>query len=196
MTDQKKDLYDILREVVELITPLSEEDKIKTIRWACEQLGINVANFGFTSGIQPETPRDTPSASIAQSATQQSTPKDIKTFITEKNPISDNHLAATVAYFYQFEAAEKKDAISKDDLVDATRKIGQGGRLKRADQTLVNATAAGYLDNISRGLYRLNSVGENLVVMALPNTDGSARVAKKRKKKTGKVKHTKTKAKK
>ncbi len=195
MTD-KKDLYDVLRKVVDLIKPLSEDDKTRTIRWACEMLDINVINLGLATGIQSGISREITPVNPMQQRGYPMTFKDIKTFITEKNPVTDNHLAATVAYYYQFEATEKKDSISKDDLVDATRKIGQGGRLKRPDQTLVNATKSGYLDNISRGLYKLNSVGENLVVMTLPNTDSAVSVPKKRKKRVNKIKQPKTKTKK
>jgi hypothetical protein len=37
-------------------------------------------------------------------------------------------------------------------------------------QALPNAVAAGYLENVSRGEYRLNPVGYNLVVHGLPRS--------------------------
>jgi hypothetical protein len=49
------------------------------------------------------------------------TTQDIKSFVTAKNPRSDVQFAATVAYYFQFEApqSERKSAINKDDLQDA-----------------------------------------------------------------------------
>ncbi|MBU1202717.1 hypothetical protein KKH39_01600 [Patescibacteria group bacterium] len=175
MSDQKKDSYDVLREIVNLIQTLPEDEQLQTMRWACEKLNINIP--GITQEIKPDILNN-----ITQNAsTQHTTSRDIKTFIDGKKPSSDNHFAAAVAYYYQFEASEKKDTISMNDLIEATRLVGRT-RIKRPDQTLVNATKAGYLDNISRGAYRLNSVGENLVAMVLPNTESTATTSKKRKK--------------
>lgn len=186
MTDQKKDFYDVLRDIVELLKPLQKDEQIKAVRWACEQLEINITNSGNLPNMLPKTSQII-SSSLNQQNIQQNAPKNIKTFIDEKKPIADNHLAAAIAYYYQFEATEKKESISKNDLVEAARQIGQGGRFKRPDQTLVNATSAGYLDNVSRGLYKLNSVGENFVVMSLPTTENTNSIAKKRKKKAKKT---------
>ncbi len=111
-----------------------------------------------------------------------------------KSPKSDNQFAAAVAYYYKFEAPsdQRKDAINKDDLIDACRKV-QRKRPGTPAQVLVNALHQGLLDKAERGQYRLNSVGENLVAMVLPNQDGGAtkKPAKKAKKKQAKkAKHS------
>ncbi len=78
--------------------------------------------------------------------------------------------------------AERKDAINKDDLQEATRKAGRE-RFGNPLQTLSNAHILGLLDKGSeKATYTINSVGENLVAMTLPG-DGktSSRLqAKKR----------------
>jgi hypothetical protein len=99
---------------------------------------------------------------------------DIKTFISNKQPRRDVQFAAAVAYYYRFEApqAERKDAINKDDLQEATRRAGRE-RLGNPLQTLNNAHTLGLLDRGSdKGTFTINSVGENLVAMTLPG-DGA-----------------------
>ncbi len=98
----------------------------------------------------------------------QGTKTDIKTFVSGKNPTNDNEFVATVAYYYQFEApdAEKKESIGKDEIVDACRKV-PWKQPSRPTQTLINTEAAGYVDKVSAGRYKINSVGENLVIMVL-----------------------------
>ena len=88
-----------------------------------------------------------------------------------KKPLSDSQFAATVAYYYRFEAPEpqRKTSLSSTDLIDACRQTGRE-RIKHPAQTLVNAHTQGYMDKGSeRGTYTINTVGENLVALALPN---------------------------
>ncbi len=95
---------------------------------------------------------------------------DIKTFIATKKPNKDVQFAAAVAYYYRFEAApaERKDAIDKDDLQEATRKAGRE-RFGNPLATLNNAHKLGLLDRgAEKGTFTINSVGENLVAMTLP----------------------------
>ena len=97
--------------------------------------------------------------------------------------------AAVVAYYYRFEASPdtQLESISAEVLQDAARLVNRH-RLSRPRQTLINARAQGYLDQVDRGQYRINSVGENLVAMTLPGTEASVapsgRVARARIKKT------------
>jgi len=63
---------------------------------------------------------------------------------------------------------QQKLAITAEDLQDAARKVDRD-RLTKPSQTLVNAYNQGLLDKAGeRGAYSLNTVGENLVAMALP----------------------------
>jgi hypothetical protein len=109
---------------------------------------------------------------------------DIKKFVTEKAPKSDVHFAATVAYFYQFKSPEnqRKESITKEDLVEACRQVDRK-RPKRSAQVLVNAYHDGLFDRGGKGSYKLNSVGENLVAMALPGTNETGKAPTRRKKK-------------
>ncbi len=172
----KKDDFDAVREVVEAIKSFNGEDQKRIIRWACEKLNIRIETDYRAPAM--EVPKfDTDNMKQPSDIKK----RDIKTFIESKNPKSDNHFAATVAYYYQFEApeTERRESINKNDLVNATR-LANWDRIKRPDQTLVNCTKAGLLDNIDRGQYRLNSVGENLVAMILPDNTVSIRTKTKK----------------
>jgi len=172
----KPDQFDALRTIVETLKDFDQKETEQVLRWANEKLGITLAT-------QPS-----PASGAQQSAGQPVIPvggTDIRSFIAAKQPKSDNQFAAAVAYYYQFEApvADRKAEISKDDLLEAAR-LANRARPNAPAQTLVNAHNQGWLDNgSSRGLYRLNSVGENLVAMVLPG-DGVNQISKPRKKKS------------
>lgn len=175
MTKPVDDL-EAVRLVVQALEPFDSEDRDRIIRWACEKLAMKSP----PSSLAP-TRQETQAARIPDGTTPPSPGAsgsadsvDIRTFIQEKAPKSDNHLAAVVAYYYHFEvpAEERRDFICKEDLVDACRKA-ERKRPARPAQVLVNSYHAGLLDKTERGQYRLNSVGENLVAMVLPGSDES-----------------------
>ena len=96
--------------------------------------------------------------------------------------------AATVAYFFAFEApeAEQKKSITAADLMDACRKVGRD-RLQNPGQTLRNACHNGLLDKAEdRGAYKINTVGENLVAVTLPSGAADQPKRTSRKAKPGK----------
>lgn len=179
MEKNKKDDLDAVRELVATLEPFSGEEQKRIIRWACEKLGIDVFEGPF---VKRGEERPEPVAAKETGVSSSRPAKDIKTFVESKNPKIDNHFAAVVAYYYQFEAPEeeRKNTISMKDLREATR-YADWKRLKRPDQILVNATKVGLLDNVSRGHYRINSVGENLVAMVLPDTSNGVQTPPKRK---------------
>jgi hypothetical protein len=173
MSKQADDL-EAVRSVIAALEPFDHKDRGRIIRWACEKLGMTIPVESVASAAPPPVPSALPTPPKATESNA-NTPQgglasDIKSFIAKKSPKGDNHLAATVAYFYQFEApaAERKESIDKDDLIDACRRADRK-RPARPAQVLVNAYLGGLLDRGERGQYRLNSVGENLVAMVLPD---------------------------
>ncbi len=192
MSKPDPDDFEAVRAIVTALQPFQRDDQERILRWAREKIGISAvppaaaAAPAAPAAHVPPAPGVTPPAQAAPS-----TATNIKTFIAEKNPQGDTHFAATVAYYYQFQAPEgqRKDAITSDDLQDACR-LASRTRLKRPIATLSNALRDGLLDKAERGAYKLNSVGENLVAMALPSATGTvkrrpaakARKAKKAKK--------------
>lgn len=169
MSNPKSDDLEAVRLVVGTLEPFEKDDRERILRWVREKLGM----FPTPQPTSPRSESVTPhtvSASQQLSTDRQPTAKDIHTFISSKSPSNDSQFVATVAYFYKFEAQEeeRKESIGANELLDACRKA-PWKRPSRPRQTLINAEKAGYLDKAStRGEYRLNSVGENLVALVLP----------------------------
>lgn len=162
------DDFEAVRRVIEALEPFDPKERERIIRWAAEKLGM-VAPPPASSGAAPLNLASRPGVPLL------AVPKDIKSFVVQKNPRSDNQMAAVVAYFHHFEAppGERKESIGKEDLIDACRKSDRK-RPKRPEQVLVNTYHAGLLDKAgTAGQYRLNSVGENLVAMVLPEQQAS-----------------------
>jgi hypothetical protein len=147
------DEFDAARQVVEALKGLKPEEQQRAMRYAQERLG-------FAS--PPAPPPGDPSTRLTGS--------DIATFIKAKNPSNDVQFAAAVAYYYAFDAPAnlKKAEISGEDLQEAAR-LTSRKRLDRPITTLHNTVGRGYIDKGStRGTFRINTVGENLVAMSLP----------------------------
>jgi hypothetical protein len=169
MTTPKDDL-DAVRVVVEAIKDFKSDEQQRIFRWVAEKLGLPQP-FGPSVHTLP-TISPASSTILPTPSHQQPGPSsvDIKSFIANKRPRSDVQFAAAVAYYYRFEApvAERKDAINKDDLQEATRKVGRE-RFANPLQTLNNAHTLGLLDRGSeKATFTINSVGENLIAMTLP----------------------------
>jgi hypothetical protein len=114
-TVPKKDDFDATKAIIEALEPFDSKDRDRIIRWACEKLGMRPSFQISPSSINTDTnssqqPSFTPGG-------QQQQGKDIKSFLAEKAPKSNNQLAAAVAYYYQFEAPinERKNQITKED---------------------------------------------------------------------------------
>lgn len=171
--DIGKAIFDQLKEL-----PLERQQRI--LRWVSEALGVVVSPAATQS--PPVTIVQNPPLSTQVVSVSGTPATDIKTFIASKSPKSDRQFAVTVAYFYRFEAppAERRNSIDGKLLQEATRLVGRN-RLTKPSDTLHNAKKAGYLDSLTPGEYAINSVGENLVAMTLPN-DGETLPPKAKKK--------------
>jgi len=169
----------IIRDALE---EFDNDKREQIIRWARESLGLPTTAPHAAIAPSPASPSAAVHASGAPSAPQPPNgPKDIATFVTEKNPETDMQLATTIAYYYRFVAPanERKEEIDAESLRDACRLAGRPGKLVKPLMTLNNAHAKGLLDRGSaRGKFVINSVGENLVGMTLPG--GTAQPARTR----------------
>lgn len=178
MADKQDDL-DAVRTLVLTLEPFDTGVQERIIRWAREKLKLRTDQ---DEQSQHEGQNEQDKGEQRQTRGKHS--QDIKTFITAKNPGSDVQFAATVAYFYRFEAepSSRKDAITADDLRDACRKVGGRQRLTNPGQTLRNAHNLGLLDRTDTpGVFSVNTVGENLVAMTLPSSTAEGTSAKKKK---------------
>jgi hypothetical protein len=182
MSASKTDDLDAVRAVVDAIKDLNPQEQQRIFRWAAEKLNLSspfpAPDQRVSSAQVPSSEPQLPSHATAQAGPAGT---DIKTFIIEKRPRNDVQFAAAVAYYYRFEAplAERKDAINKDDLQESTRKAGRD-RFADPHTTLGNAHKLGLLDKgPEKATFVINSVGENLVAMTLPDGTPAAKAGKK-----------------
>ena len=181
MTQPKDDLAAV-RAVTEALEGFDPKDQERIIRWAREKIGLSVVPVTQAAppvGLPPGSPAAVPPASGSTATT-----KDFKTFVAEKKPKNDVQFAATVAYYYRFEAPadQRKTEINLDDLQEGCR-LANRERFKVPGQTLRNAHTLGLLNKGSQsGYFAINSVGENLVAVTLPGDGGAPRAKAKGKK--------------
>lgn len=195
MPDNVDDL-DAVRTLVAALEPFDAPDQERIIRWTREKLGLSPAPAPATATVPTPQPASPPSVAGTSeppgvSSTVETPARDIRTFVAEKAPPTDAQFAAAVAYYYRFEApeAERKDSIKSADLQEACRQAGRE-RLTNPGQTLRNAKRDGLLNKAPGvGAYSINTVGENLVAMTLPqNAPSQPTTPKKAKKKASKRK--------
>lgn len=193
MTDKPLDDLDAVRTITEALKNFKQEEQERILRWAIEKIGLRSSIVPTsTTGIVVTSSSATPAApktDASTSTTSADRAVDIKTFIEEKQPRSDVQFAASVAYYFRFEAPpnKQKESIDKENLLDACRKANWT-RLKNPYQTLMNAHTMGLLDKGSeKATFVLNTVGENLVAMTLPS-EGKDPVKPRRSRKVEKAK--------
>jgi len=180
MSQQHDDL-EAVRTIVTTLENFEKSEQERIIRWVREKLGLEIKE------IVPQA--QLPQLQQQTQLGRNQTGTDLKSFVTSKNPTSDMQFAATVAYYYKFEApiSDRKESIDSQILQDATR-LSSRERLINPDQTLYNASFNGLLDKAeNKGFYKINTVGENLVAMTLPqNTKATKRSIKPKKVKSEK----------
>jgi len=172
MTKPADDL-EAVRAIIEALEGFEGEDKERIVRWALEKLKL----LHVTAPTHGHSPVQQLSGTASISMPPASSGiRDLRTFVAEKQPNSDVQFAATVAFYHRFEApaAQRKENVNADDLKEACRLVNRE-RLKKPLQTLNNARNLGLLDSAGRGLFTINSVGENLVAMTLPAEPGNTR---------------------
>jgi hypothetical protein len=175
------DEFDAAKIIVETLKKLERPQQERAIRFASEALGLKSSQqaepraTATSMGAIPPPPPPPPPAGHAT---------DIKQFTALKSPKSDQQFAAVAAYFYQFEAqpSERRETINAEVLANAARLVN---RRRPTRHVLNNAKNSGYLDSVSAGEFKINTVGENLVAMTLPGNAGEgSRKAKKARKKS------------
>jgi len=176
MTNSGND-FDAAKAISDLLKEMEKDRQQRVLRWVAESLDIVLH-------VRTGAPHDTHTATAGNELSASALPTsplggrlmDLKSFIESKNPKNDIQFATAIAYYYRFEAPidDRRDTISAEILQNATRLAGRA-RFAIPLNTLNNAKKLGYLDAADRGLYKINSVGENLIAMTLP---GSTNIAK------------------
>ena len=181
---------DAIRAVLLALDPLPADIRTSVLEYVVRRLNISLHRGTSTGaaavrdeGISASEPED-----AVANQDREAKITHIKEFKDLKKPRSANEMAAIVAYYLANLAPtqERKDKITAKD-VDTYFKIASFRLPKEARFTLGNAKAAGYLDAVGNGEYKLNAVGHNLVVHSMPRgAGGSARPKRKTKKKKAK----------
>lgn len=171
--------FEAAKAISEILSGMHKDRQERILRWVGESMGLSQPPPARVLKKVGEAVEATSSRAGDLPSPGQRT--DIKTFVGERSPKSDVQFVATVAYFHQFIApdGEKKESITKDDLVDATRKAGWK-RLELPGKTFDNAVQLGYVDRLGGGLFKLNAVGENLVAMTMGGNGAATTTSQRR----------------
>lgn len=163
--------------VVEALGSLRDDARHRVVSAALTLLATSPGSTGYgraqrasvatAAVVRPEAAADVAPAPTAV--------RDIRSFKEQKEPRSAIEMATLVA-FYLSEIApesERKDDIDRRDVQTYFKQAAF--RMPRdANQTLVNAKNAGYLDAAGPGRYRLNAVGYNVIAHGLPRRERGA----------------------
>lgn len=164
-----------IKAVLQALEPLPPEVRASVLGYVLRRLQIVIAPqqhapaaVGATAGTEPGSPEAQPQP--------QSVPIHIKDLKAKKKPRSGNEMAALVAYYLANVAPQKdrKDKITTKD-IETHFKIADFPLPRKPQFTLPNAKAAGYLDAVGNGEYKLNAVGYNLVVHSMPRGEDQKR---------------------
>jgi hypothetical protein len=169
-----KDDLEAVRAVVDAIKDFRSDDQQRILRWVAEKVGLlrpfDDAEYARSRIAAPPAKNEHPTLRPPPLDPVGGAVTDIKMFIAAKRPRSGVQFAATVAYYYRFEApqAERKDTIDKDDLQDVTQRLGRKP-LPSPRTTLNNALKLGLLERgPEKATFSLSSLGENLVAKIMP----------------------------
>jgi|SRR5467141_1490883 len=184
MTDGEDKELNAMKTVIESLQSLKPDARVRVLQYVFNRLGISGLREGSVTQAGP-----LPVAGPSDLPLSQAIVKDVRTLKQERQPKSANQMAALVAYYLSELApqGERKEAIGTADI---TKYFKQAGfpLPGRADSTLANARAAGYLDLIGGGLYKLNPVGYNIVVHGLQQEPRKAARKKSARRKSTKKK--------
>lgn len=170
-----------IKTVLHALDPLPGDVRANVLGYVLQRLQIVLESSTriSTSGVLA-APAIALATAADTSGQQQTLPVHIKTLKEEKKPRSANEMATLVAYFLANAApkADRKDRITAKD-IETYFKIAEFP-LTKTQFTLPNAKAAGYLDAVGNGEYKLNAVGHNLVVHSLPRGANSKATSRKK----------------
>lgn len=176
-----------IKSVADALEPLGPAARRHVIDYVTKALGI--VPTPPTSNIVPQPSDGEPEPPLEHQEGRLTRPVDIRTLKEEKQPRSANEMAALVAYYVSelSPTDERKQTITTQD-IERYFKQANFPLPARVGMTLANAASAGYFDSVTRGQWRLNPVGYNLVAHGMPSGSGepSPRPSRSRRSSTGK----------
>jgi hypothetical protein len=160
MPDMDKEL-EAMGSILAVLTALTEGERGRVLDYVLDRLQMT------TVRAQAAGPQESPSSTVL--STRPAT--DIRSLTAEKQPRSAIEMVALIAFFLSEMAPESERRATVN--VDAIRRYFKMAGFPLPSvlrNVLPHASSAGYLENVSRGEYRLNPVGYNLVVHGLPRS--------------------------
>ena len=148
--------------IIDVLKPLDENVRSRVLEYVLKRLEMDafqmpsaVSGLSASAEVIPAAPRI----------------QDIRTLTAEKQPRSTNEMVALIAYYVsELAPGEDRSPTVNMQIIRKYFKLA-GFPMPRAPSSAIpNAAAAGYLENVARGEYRLNPVGYNLVVHGLPRS--------------------------
>lgn len=183
MAGQDKELQ-AMASIVSVLTPLEDGERSRVLEYVLKR--FQMATLRSPSVSTSDAPQATQPTIGTRNVS------DIRSLTAEKQPRSANEMVALVAYYLSELASEdeRSDTMNTDQIRRYFKMAGfpLPSVLRNV---LPNAAAAGYLENVSRGEYRLNPVGYNLVVHGLPRSGSPGPAGGSRSQRTRKTKSRK-----
>jgi hypothetical protein len=186
MTDNSRrnltDELGAIKAVADALEPLDEFARRHVIVYVVEALGIEFSTSNSKPTVEPKLVTE-PLVSNMLAPGEGPERLDIRSLREQKQPRSANEMAALVAYYLSelVSPDEQRQVVTSPDIEKYFKQANY--RLPgRVSQTLPDAARAGYFDLISRGQYKLNPVGYNLVAHGMPSgtSDAPSRSPKSR----------------
>jgi hypothetical protein len=178
MPGKDKEL-DAIGSMIKLLDPLNEGERSRVLEYVLKRLEM--------ATVHAPASRPQEASELASSSATSRPATDIRSLTAQKQPRSATDMVALVAYYLSELAApsERSDTVNLDT-IRRYFKMAAFPLPSVLKNVLPNAAAAGYLENVSRGEYRLNPVGYNLIVHGLPRSGspGPATAGKKPRKGT------------
>jgi len=177
MAQSKLSLGQAIDQIITALEGLETDSRKTAVETVCAHLKIMLPQASL--GRVPERPTppirsdtsDQGNGEAVNKTLQPARQTDIRSLRSEKNPKSAREMACVVAFYLQELApeAERKDSIATADL-EKYFKQANFKLPEKIAQVLPDAKGSGYFDSATRGAYKLNAVGYNLVAHKLTAT--------------------------
>jgi hypothetical protein len=163
--------------LLSVLEPLSEAARLNVIEYVFKRLGIQLPSTSAPPNVQSPTRAHEPPPADDQSPTKLQFVTDIRALKDQKRPSTASEMVALTAYYLEHLAPpeERRPYITAADIKPYFLQADFPLPQTEPNMTLVNAKNAGYLDSTSRGQYKLNPVGHNLIAHRLPSSSSEER---------------------
>ena len=174
MTDKKLTLGQAIDQIVAALESLDDNSRLAALSAVCAHLNIAAPPAALAQTAITGKPDEPENAAFSRQSFHPRKHIDIRSLKDEKQPQSPKQMACVVAYYLQelSPEGERKDTVSPEDLAKYFKQAGFKLPSKPRN-VLFDAKNSGYFESTTRGEYKLNAVGYNLVVHGLPVKTGT-----------------------